>query len=254
MIKKAKKLFNKKIPRIIFLILCDIFAVYVASVLTIWIRFDMSNIPQYLVDNMTQYVFIDAAIAVVVFALFGLYTSIWKYASVPEFLSVIFACIFTDLAMYTYKHILDVQTPRSFWFIFGALLIILIGGIRFSYRIARTVAITAENRKSKKNIMIVGGGDAARMLIDEIARNRDYADARVACIIDDDRSKQGSRIHNIPIVGGRHDIQEYAHRYDISEIIIAIPSASKETISKFYSECQKAGCETKILPSPILPV
>ena len=249
MIKEGKSVLNKKVPRIIALVLLDIFAVLAATMLAFWIRFDITHVPQYIIDNVKGYVWLDAAITVAIFFIFGLYASMWKYASVPELLSVIFACTATDIVMFTYKHMLGLNTPRSFWFIFLALLIIFTGGVRFSYRIARALINMTTNGRRKGIVMVVGAGDAARMLIDEMQRNKNYADTRVACIIDDDKDKHGTRIRNIPVVGGRHDIKEFADKYLVSEIIIAIPSASKDTIAKIVAECQKTGCETKILPS-----
>ena len=249
MIKEGKSVLNKKVPRIIALVLLDIFAVLAATMLAFWIRFDITHVPQYIIDNIKGYVWLDAAITVVIFFIFGLYASMWKYASVPELLSVIFACTATDIVMFTYKHMLGLNTPRSLWFIFLALLIIFTGGVRFSYRIARALINMTTNGRRKGIVMIVGAGDAARMLIDEMQRNKNYADTRVACIIDDDKDKHGTRIRNIPVVGGRHDIKEFADKYLVSEIIIAIPSASKDTTAKIVAECQKTGCETKILPS-----
>ena len=251
---KTKAVLNKKVPRIAALVLADILAVVIASMLAYWIRFDITHVPQYIIDNTKNTVLIDAAITVIIFVLFGLYSSIWKYASVPELLSVVFACTATDIIMFTYKHIIGINTPRSFWFIFLALLIVLTGGIRFSYRIIRAIINQFTYDRRKGVAMIVGGGDASRMLIDEMQRNKNYADVRVACIIDDNKEKHGTRIRNIPIVGGRTKIKEMADKYLVTEIIIAIPSASKETIAKIVTECQKTGCDIKIIPSTYLEV
>ena len=97
--------------------------------------------------------------------------------------------------------------------------------------------------------MIVGAGDAGRMLIDEIQRNQKLFDTRIVCIVDDNIQRKGNFLRGIPIVGTRHDIEEMAVKYDIQDIIIAIPSASKEVISEIVTECQKTSCEIKILPS-----
>lgn len=69
------------------------------------------------------------------------------------------------------------------------------------------------------------------------------------CIIDDDKNKTGTYINGIPVVGGRREIQKYCTKYNINEIIIAIPSASKEVIGKISEECSKTKCNIKILPA-----
>lgn len=100
--------------------------------------------------------------------------------------------------------------------------------------------------------MIIGGGEAASRLIDEMNRNSKFEDTRICCIIDDDRQKRGVRMRGVPIVGNRSVIQPMSEKYRIEQIIIAIPSASKERISKIIYECQKTKCEIKILPSMYL--
>lgn len=97
--------------------------------------------------------------------------------------------------------------------------------------------------------MIIGAGDAAHLLIDEISRSEAYEDVRLCCIIDDDRQKKGNRIRSIPIVGNLHLIADSAEKYQIEQIIIAMPSAGKEEIAKIVTECQKTSAEIKILPS-----
>ena len=72
---------------------------------------------------------------------------------------------------------------------------------------------------------------------------------RICCVIDDDVKKQGTYIHGVKVVGGRDKILEYAERYAINEIIVAIPSASKVEQRKILAICQQVqGCELKILP------
>ncbi len=125
-------------------------------------------------------------------------------------------------------------------------------GVRYSYRIARTIIHSLPSKNHTKNVMIVGGGEAARMLIDEMQRNGEYKDTRVRCIVDDNRQKRGTRIRGILIVGDHHRIRLAIEKYAIDQIIIAIPSANKETIARIVEECQKTKCEIKILPSMYL--
>ena len=141
------------------------------------------------------------------------------------------------------------KVPNSFWFSFVILLIFFTCGIRYSYRIGRAILHILSGKRRFKNIMIIGGGEAAHMLMDEISHNTKYADMRVCCIVDDNKQKKGVRMRGVPIIGDRRQIQPAAERYRIEQIIIAIPSASKETISGILYECQKTKCEIRILPS-----
>ena len=247
--KKAQEVFNKKISRILILAFFDILSIVIASLLALWIRFDFRQIPTAFLHTATYYLPLDCLIVVAVFAVTGLYTSVWRYASIPELISVIGACVGCDLIIYAYKHSMLLPMPRSYWFIFLAFLIFLTCGVRYSYRIGRAILHSLPNKNRSKNTMIIGAGDAARLLIDEMSRSEDYVDVRLCCIIDDDRQKKGSRIRGIPIVGNRHLIADSAEKYQIEQIIIAMPSAGKEEIAKIVTECQKTSAEIKILPS-----
>ncbi|MBR2753678.1 polysaccharide biosynthesis protein [Candidatus Saccharibacteria bacterium] len=246
---KARRLFNKKISRIIVLVAFDVLSLIFASILALWIRFDFQQVPVDFIQSVTHYLPIDCVILIIVFAITGLYTSIWRYASVPELLTIVGSCVIVDVIIFTYKHVLLLPSPRSFWFIFLTFLIFFTCGVRYSYRIGRVVLHVLSGRKRFKNTMIIGGGQAASKLIDEMNRNEKYKDTRVCCIIDDDRQKKGVRMRGVPIVGDCSVIQSMAEKYRIEQIIIAIPSASKEKISKIVYECQKTKCEIRILPA-----
>ena len=249
--KKAKEVFGKKMARILVLVFFDIIAVALASLFALWIRFDFQTIPTNYLHTVTHFLPLDTVIIIAVFAITGLYTSVWRYASIPELISVIGACVGSDLIIFSYKHLLLLPTPRSFWFIFLAFLIFLTCGVRYSYRIGRAILHAIPNKNRSKNTMIVGGGDAAHILIDEIARNGAYEEYHISCIIDDNKQKQGARIRGIPIVGNRFMIKDAAEKYRIEQIIIAIPSAGKEEIAKIVTECQKTDAEIKILPAVV---
>ena len=249
---KTRRLFNRKYSRIIVLVTFDILSVVAASFLAIWIRFDFQQIPIDFIQSINHYLPIDCAILIVVFAIAGLYTSIWRYGSIPELLTIAGSCALVDVIIFTYKHTLSLPLPRSFWFIFLAFLIFFTCGVRFSYRIGRVFLHVLSGKKRFKNTMIIGGGEAASRLIDEMNHNAQYQDTRICCIIDDDKQKKGVRMRGVPIVGNCTQVQPMAEKYRIEQIIIAIPSASKEKISKIIYECQKAKCEIKILPSVYL--
>ena len=170
--KKAQGIFSKKVPRILGLVALDVISVVIASLLTLWIRFDFQQIPVEYLQTVTHYLPIDCLIVVAVFAITGLYTSIWRYASVPELITVIGSCIVVDVIIFAYKHALLLPVPKSFWFVFLAFLIFFTCGIRYSYRIGRAILHILSGRRRYKNVMIVGGGEAAHMLIDEINREK----------------------------------------------------------------------------------
>lgn len=236
-------------PHILLFVLIDMFALVISSIFSVWVRFDFGFVPEPYLVNAYQYFIIDFLIILIVFLIFKLYTSVWRYASVLELLNIISACSLSELIMALYKIKFDIYMPRSYFIIQLFLLIALTCISRFGYRVFRAILIRLENTKKTTNTMLIGAGDAGRIIIDEVRMNKNSQDVRISCVIDDNKSKVGSYIKGIKICGTAKDIEKKAIEYDIKDIIIAIPSAPKEKISKIVTECQKTKANIKILPS-----
>ena len=246
---KIKNIITQKRIRIAMFIVLDILAITMCSFLAIGLRFDFHDIPNIYIDNIYNYLLIDSIIIVAIFSIFKIYKSMWSYASITELINIIFACSSYELIEFIYKQIINVNMPRSYYLIKLILLYIFISSIRYSYRIARTMRDYYREKNGLTNTMIIGAGEAGRMLITEIYNNKTNFKNKVCCIIDDDKNKIGSYIKNIPVVGSRKEIKENVDKYNIEEIIIAMPSINREKLNLIIDECQKTKCEIKTLPS-----
>ena len=247
--KKIKTIITQKKIRIAMFIVLDILAMTMCSFLSIGLRFDFHDIPNIYIDNIYNYLLIDSIIIVAIFSIFKIYKSMWSYASITELINIILACSSYELIEFIYKQIININMPRSYYLIKLILLYVFISSIRYSYRIARTMRDYYREKNGLTNTMIIGAGEAGRMLITEIYNNKTNFKNKVCCIIDDDKNKIGSYIKNIPVVGSRKEIKENVDKYNIEEIIIAMPSINREKLNLIIDECQKTKCETKTLPS-----
>ena len=247
--KKINGVVNKKITKILVFVVLDVLALILSSLASVGLRFDFSDIPSNYLLNSYRYLMYDFIIMFIIFMFFKLYTSMWTYASIVELIDIIFSCIFFECVSYAYKGMFKIEMPRSYYIIQLLLLILFVCMSRFSFRFIRFLIINVENKRKKNNTMIIGAGSAGKLLINEINNNQKGFTNRIMCIIDDDKNKNGTYINGIPVVGGRREIQKYCTKYNINEIIIAIPSASKEVIGKISEECSKTKCNIKILPA-----
>lgn len=246
---KIKNIITQKRIRIAMFIVLDILAITMCSFLAIGLRFDFHDIPNIYIDNIYNFLIIDSIIIVAIFSIFKIYKSMWSYASITELINIILACSSYELIEFIYKQIINVNMPRSYYLIKLILLYVFISSIRYSYRIARTMRDYYREKNGLTNTMIIGAGEAGRMLITEIYNNKTNFKNKVCCIIDDDKNKIGSYIKNIPVVGSRKEIKENVDKYNIEEIIIAMPSINREKLNLIIDECQKTKCEIKTLPS-----
>ena len=246
---KVKSLIKEKLPNIVLFIVLDFFMLLIASKLSILMRFDFLNVPELYMNNAQRFIILDFIILFIIYSILKLYTSVWKYASVIELIDIMLSNIAFIAITSIYKSIFSIKLPISFYLIEFFLLVMLTCITRLGYRVIRTFYIKVKNRKNSKKTMLIGAGDAGRMIIDEIYNNAEAFDSKIVCVIDDNRSKVGHYIKGFKIEGSTKDIERLAKKHEVEEIIIAIPSASKERIDKIVTECHKVECEIKILPS-----
>ena len=250
--KKFYEIFNVRNRRIITFILIDIVVLIISSFLAIALRFDLVYIPKIYFDNVYNYLIIDILLLAFINSCYRIYSNMWSYASIMEFIDICFASLTYVLVEIIYKTLLNISMPRSYYPIKLVLLIFFIGVVRYGYRIIRTIKellIFKNQRINTINTMIIGAGEAGRLLINEIGNNPTNFSNKVRCVIDDNKNKIGTYIRGIPIVGNRTKIGDSCDKYNIKEIIIAMPSISKEKLNLIVDECQKTKCNIRILPN-----
>lgn len=97
-------------------------------------------------------------------------------------------------------------------------------------------------------LLILGAGNAGENLTREILR-MPVMKYRIVGFLDDDPARWGSEIHGIPVLGATSRIKQVCDEYAVDEILIAIPSASKETIRRLVELCRGTNLRFKTLPA-----
>lgn len=233
------------------LVLTDIILINISLILAYLLRFDgdFINIPTEFTKNIIHLAIIATSVKIICSMFFKLYSSLWKYAGVYELVNIVMASLIGNSIMLSYVFVTKTAVPRSIFLITFLLDTFLIGGIRFAYRVFRRI-VRGEiiQIKDSKRVLIIGGGDAGAIIVKELKLHPNLKSIPVA-IIDDDVTKIGKKLNNVPIVGGSSEIPDVVEKYKIDEIIIAIPSAGNKAINDIYNECSKTDCKVKILPS-----
>ncbi|MEI3102485.1 MAG: polysaccharide biosynthesis protein [Oscillospiraceae bacterium] len=239
--------------RILGIILIDILIINLAAFLAIMLRMDFS------LEDVAAHGFLrtlrmgaipGTISALLMFKIFGLYSSAWEYAGERELISIGFASVCASALYYMAVKLMSCLFPRSFPFIYAVVLFITISASRVAYRQVRRNLIARNAAKDGKlrRTMLIGAGDGAVLVIREL-ENNPHARNRVLCLIDDDPAKRGTRVRGIKVVGGRDKIVEAAKRYDIEDIIFCIPSASDKLRNEILEICSRTGAQLKTLPS-----
>jgi FlaA1/EpsC-like NDP-sugar epimerase len=237
--------------RIAAFLVYDILAVCAAEFLALWTRFEFSvrAIEPRFAQPALHYVPVNILVTIAIFAMLRLYSSLWEYAGVREMFNVMAACIASVLAQYIGFHLLKWGMPRSYYILDFFFLIVFIAGSRFCYRGLRTLKNAVVANRNGHVTMIIGAGDTAFSLINDINNNSWRVRNKVVCVIDSDPRKIGSKIMGIPIVGNDSKIPWAVERYGIEEIFIAIPSLAPARKKAILELCKNTGCKLRILPS-----
>lgn len=230
--------------------LCSFAALFIRYELR-WDRFIKSGItsdyPQGYVTTLQELIIINTLITLLIFALFRLYNSLWRYASLGEVLNIAVACVLSAVVHFltvfgTYRRL-----PRSYFVIYLLLLFIMTLGVRFSYRIIRLLYNENVHGVGMRNTMVIGAGESGNIVINELKMSKKL-DSNICCIIDDNKSKHNTFINGVKVIGGRERILDAAKYFSINEIVVAMPSAPKKDVKEILELCQQTGAELKILP------
>jgi FlaA1/EpsC-like NDP-sugar epimerase len=177
--------------------------------------------------------------------IYRLYQKAWEYASVGEMVAIIRAVTFSILVTGAVQLIVNGNVYTRVLVVTWMLHVILIGGSRFSWRMYRDYYI--KNKTEKKRALIIGAGSAGSMLVRQLMKSQD-TDLEAIGFIDDDAKKQRLQIYGVTVLGGTKDIPSIVEKYQIENIIIAIPSLRKGQLQEVYQECSKTTAKTQIMP------
>lgn len=218
-----------------------------AYILAFYLRLDFNisrSVWLLILKTLPVFIFVK----MVILGYFGLYSGLWRYASIDDIWRIAKAhvlamlCLIPAIAFFsTFEGF-----PRSIFVLDCILSFCLVAGVRFVTRLLREKYRPALGIKQKR-VIIVGAGEAGVMVLRE-ARINPKANIEIVGFIDDDRGKKNSRIQGVSILGACSVIPLIVEKYGIDEVVIAIPSANGEVIRKIVSYCQAYSVRIRIVP------
>ena len=252
----SKKMFkttsDAMIRRAVLLAILDVFGTAASFFVGLWLLYNFSflSIPYEFLIGCLHFTVAWSAVCILVYASCGLYQSIWRFASVDELIRIMLAYLMLILIGVAYLTLGDPQMPTSFFILGCVLNFICAVSIRFGYRLGRGLRNQIEALSGKRRgdrVMVIGAGEAGRLLTNEI-ENSSYINSRVVCVIDDNPYKRSKRLCGVPIIGGRSQIPAAVKDFDVDRIIFAIPTASAADKKEILDICATTGCQVQVLP------
>lgn len=240
------------IVRALILAFVDICCIAGSFFFALMIRFEFvySHIPLRYLYNYAEIMPFYILVILVIFYIGRLYHSIWRFASVSEFMHIIICFIILVPVSLFFQWKLEENMPYAFWIIGWMLSFALTTASRFAYRFIRTGQKMLEQRSNnlaEDRVMIIGAGNAGQLLIRELIMSS-HLSAKACCIIDDNPAKKGRFLDGVPIVGNRHEIPEMVLKYNINKIIYAVPTTAGKDRKEILNICKDTGCEVQVIP------
>ncbi len=231
-----------------FLAAYDFVAICVSYFLALFLRFDgiYSRIDTKYIEAYSQFILPCAAVSIIIFIFFRMYSGMWRYASFSELVRTSLGSGTSSILHAILINQLVERMPLSYHILGAGFQVAFLVVIRFSYRFVQILKKRHEPVEGKR-VMLIGAGSAGQMILRDVSRAKEVKD-KVVCIIDDNKNKWNRYLNGIPIVGGREEILSAAEKYKVEEIFLAIPSASVQQKRDILNICNETGCKLRQVP------
>ena len=182
-----------------------------------------------------------------VFWRFGLYRSVWRFASLPDLWNIVRAVVIgmlaAGLALFLLNRLSGI--PRSSFVLYPVLLACLLGAPRALYRVWKDYRLDLPRVLGRQRVLIVGAGRAGEMLARDMRRDDDYLPVG---FVDDNRRLRGAKVHGLAVMGTVDELAAVVAEVSADIVVIAMPSASASQMRRVVEQCEQVGLPFRTLP------
>ena len=225
----------------------DVVAAAVAWAGLYWLRFNLDLHEPQLTDMLRTLSWV-LPLQAVIFLAFGLYRGLWRFASLPDLQRIVLAAGLAAVAIPLVLMMLRLtaMVPRSVLVLYPPVVIFLMAGSRFAYRVWKEHRLYSPLAALGEPVLILGAGEAGARLTKEFAHSREW---RIVGLLDDDPAKQGRLLRNISVLGPISELPYWAKRFGVRTVILALPSAAHAVRRRVAELCAAASVEALTVPS-----
>ena len=195
-------------------------------------------------------------VAVKLLVLVGLrvYTRIWRYTSLRDVLALARACLIAEGAAVLLMWLVPPIALRGHTAMPKGIVafdLILTGLLLVTARALPRILVERPRSGSPfargTEVLVIGAGDAGNMILREMALSKRYT---AIGILDDDRSKHGSRLHGVEVLGPIESIARVLDDSSPDEVVIAMHAAPGSRRQLVVDACRAAAVPVRTLPGP----
>jgi len=232
-------------------VLVDAGLLALAYYLSYVLRFD-EGVPGRYENLLEQTIFVVVSMKLLVFALFGLYSKLWRFVDQKDVEAIVKAVVTSTFVLIAALFLLSLgrtDPPRGVIALDFLLTLAFVTGSRFVVRGLTERPLRGPIlERAAREVLIVGAGNGGQQVAFELRRNPGLRSAPVG-FVDDDPRKQGMRVAGHKVLGTTDDLPRVLDDAQPDDVIIAIPSASGLLRQKVVTACRERGIPVRTLPT-----
>ncbi len=178
------------------------------------------------------------------FVSIGLHRAVLRYAGSQVFETIGLGVLGSTGILVLLSILIQGQTiPRSVYLIYGAILFVLVAGLRV---LALKILGATKSQNNRKPAAIYGVGEVGRRLASILRAGKEY---QPICFLDDDLNLDGREIDGIKVFHPENrKCLEYLKKHKVKELMLAIPSMSKEEKRAVIKKLEPFPCRVRSVP------
>ncbi|MCB5184133.1 polysaccharide biosynthesis protein [Methylobacillus gramineus] len=211
------------------------------------LRFNF-DIPPNFVDSLLQNAIWVIPLQSGIFVLMGLYRGVWRFASLPDLKRILRAIGIGAFLVVAILYMFQPHgvVPRSVLIMDPILLLLLMGGSRFAYRAWKEHRLYGSRQLSGEPVLVLGAGEAAITLLKDLSKSSEWY---VVGLLDEKKSMRGRELLGVKVLGDIEQLPDIASALAVSHVIVAMPSAKRQSRRKVIDLATTNGLKVLTVPS-----
>ncbi|MGH9679574.1 MAG: polysaccharide biosynthesis protein, partial [Candidatus Acidiferrales bacterium] len=179
---------------------------------------------------------------------FNVFRRSFRYAGVPDLIAIAESVGISGAALYAFYLFsgLPLRLPGTFFLSDAVTCFLLLCAFQFSARLYNIRHATS--KPDARRALVLGAGDSGAFVVKELLGKPEMG-VRPVAVLDDDIRKKGSTISGIPVLGPLSMLSSALEEYKASEILVCIPSATHDQMSRIMDACLNLGIPVRKLPA-----
>lgn len=180
---------------------------------------------------------------------FRIFTRINRYTNLREILAIFITTtliLFFEMGL---TFIFQGVIYKRLIFLAYVLITFSIVGSRLAWRLYTELRQKPKDFTITNRALVLGAGEGGRILLSTFRHSANHDTTEIVGILDDDENKVGTYLEGYKVLGAIDQIAELVQKYEITMVVIAIPSLPKDRLKAIVEHVSGLNVKLSILPS-----